>query len=146
MAQAVQSLFPQAKLAIGPSTDTGFYYDFDIEGHSFTEEDLVKIISQVEATGGKIIIPAFSLGRTQEIIYILHKLFDGKKVPKIPVYIDSPLTANITEIFRENTDWFDAEFYKTSAKRATHLLMRTTFFIPAQQKNQSHLMKNRARL
>ena len=43
LAQAVQSLFPQAKLAIGPSTENGFYYDFDLEGHSFTEEDLVKI-------------------------------------------------------------------------------------------------------
>lgn len=44
LAQAVQSLFPQAKLAIGPSTDTGFYYDFDLtDGHAFTEDDLVKI-------------------------------------------------------------------------------------------------------
>lgn len=44
MAQAVQSLFPSAKLAIGPSTDTGFYYDFDLtDGHAFIEEDLVKI-------------------------------------------------------------------------------------------------------
>ncbi|HQK63695.1 MAG TPA: MBL fold metallo-hydrolase [Candidatus Staskawiczbacteria bacterium] len=80
------------------------------------QEDLIKIISQVEATGGKIIIPAFSLGRTQEIVYILHKLFNEKKVPAIPVYIDSPLTANITEIFRENTDWFDDEFYKDFGK------------------------------
>ncbi len=44
MAQAVQSLFPSAKLAIGPATDTGFYYDFDLtDGHAFTEDDLVKI-------------------------------------------------------------------------------------------------------
>ena len=44
MAQAVQSLFPNAKLAIGPSTENGFYYDFDLtDGHAFTEEDLVKI-------------------------------------------------------------------------------------------------------
>lgn len=44
MAQAVQSLFPSAKLAIGPSIETGFYYDFDLtDGHAFTEEDLVKI-------------------------------------------------------------------------------------------------------
>ena len=44
MAQAVQSLFPSAKLAIGPSTAEGFYYDFDLtDGHAFTEEDLVKI-------------------------------------------------------------------------------------------------------
>lgn len=44
LAQAVQSIFPQAKLAIGPSTENGFYYDFDlVDGHAFTEEDLVKI-------------------------------------------------------------------------------------------------------
>ncbi len=44
MAQAVQSLFPSAKLAIGPSTETGFYYDFDLtDGHAFSEEDLIKI-------------------------------------------------------------------------------------------------------
>lgn len=43
MAQAVQSLFPHAKLAIGPATDTGFFYDFDLDEHTFTEEDLTKI-------------------------------------------------------------------------------------------------------
>ncbi len=43
MAQAVQSLFPNAKLAIGPATDTGFYYDFDLDEHTFTAEDLTKI-------------------------------------------------------------------------------------------------------
>lgn len=49
LAQAVQSLFPSAKLAIGPSTDTGFYYDFDLtDGHTFTEEDLVKIEAKMK--------------------------------------------------------------------------------------------------
>lgn len=49
LAQAVQSLFPAAKLAIGPSTDTGFYYDFDLtDGHAFTEEDLVKIEAKMK--------------------------------------------------------------------------------------------------
>ncbi len=49
MAQAVQKLFPQAKLAIGPSTDTGFYYDFDLtDGHAFTEDDLVKIEEEMK--------------------------------------------------------------------------------------------------
>jgi metallo-beta-lactamase family protein len=80
------------------------------------EEDLIKIISQIEATGGKIIIPAFSLGRTQEIIYILHKLFNEKKIPAIPVYIDSPLTINITDIFKESTERFDEDFYKDFGK------------------------------
>lgn len=49
MAQAVQKLFPQAKLAIGPSTETGFYYDFDLDGHAFTQEDLTKIEEEMKA-------------------------------------------------------------------------------------------------
>ena len=49
MAQAVQKLFPSAKLAIGPSTDTGFYYDFDLtDGHAFTEDDLKKIEDEMK--------------------------------------------------------------------------------------------------
>ena len=49
MAQAVQKLFPTAKLAIGPAVDNGFYYDFDLEGHSFTDEDLVKIENEMKS-------------------------------------------------------------------------------------------------
>ena len=50
MAQAVQKLFPSAKLAIGPSTDTGFYYDFDLtDGHAFTEDDLTKIEEEMKS-------------------------------------------------------------------------------------------------
>ena len=49
MAQAVQKLFPSAKLAIGPSTDAGFYYDFDLtDGHAFTEDDLKKIEDEMK--------------------------------------------------------------------------------------------------
>ncbi len=63
MAQAVQKLFPNAKLAIGPAIDTGFYYDFDLEGHSFTEEDLrkiedeMKVILKQNLTFEKYLIP-----------------------------------------------------------------------------------------
>ena len=49
MAQAVQKLFPQAKLAIGPATDEGFYYDFDLtDGYAFTQEDLEKIENEMK--------------------------------------------------------------------------------------------------
>ena len=48
MAQAVQKLFPEAKLAIGPAVDNGFYYDFDLDGHSFTDEDLAKIEAEMK--------------------------------------------------------------------------------------------------
>ncbi|MBN2401953.1 MAG: MBL fold metallo-hydrolase [Spirochaetes bacterium] len=61
---------------------------------------------------GNIIIPAFAVERTQEIIYTLSKLFRSKEIPEIPVYIDSPLAISATEIFRKNGDYFDEETKK----------------------------------
>ena len=59
---------------------------------------------------GKIIVPAFSLGRTQDIIYILHKLLNQKAIPSLPIYIDSPLAENITEIFPKYIKDFNDNF------------------------------------
>ncbi len=56
---------------------------------------------------GNIIIPAFAIERTQELIYTLGKLFTSGEIPRIPVYIDSPLAISATEIFRENRQCFD---------------------------------------
>jgi metallo-beta-lactamase family protein len=61
---------------------------------------------------GNIIIPAFAVERTQEIIFELSKLFKEKVIPQIPVYIDSPLAISATEIFRKNQDYFDDEMKK----------------------------------
>ncbi|MEM7455739.1 MAG: MBL fold metallo-hydrolase [Planctomycetota bacterium] len=60
-------------------------------------------------SGGKLIIPAFSVGRTQEIIYRLNLLFESGKLAPIKVFIDSPLAVNATEIFREHVECFDDE-------------------------------------
>jgi len=61
---------------------------------------------------GNIIIPAFAIERTQEIIYTLNTLFNEKRIPPIPVYIDSPLAISATEIFRANMDCFDEQTQK----------------------------------
>jgi metallo-beta-lactamase family protein len=58
---------------------------------------------------GKVIIPAFSVGRTQEIVYMLHILHQEGKLQKIPVYVDSPLSVNVTEVFRNHPECFDDE-------------------------------------
>ena len=58
---------------------------------------------------GKIIIPAFSVGRTQEIVYVLHQLSVEGKIDRIPVYVDSPLSVNVTEVFRSHPECFDEE-------------------------------------
>jgi metallo-beta-lactamase family protein len=59
--------------------------------------------------GGKVIVPAFSVGRTQDIVYTLHKLFDEGTLPRIPIYVDSPLAINATEIFKQHPECFDEE-------------------------------------
>jgi metallo-beta-lactamase family protein len=58
---------------------------------------------------GKIIIPAFAVERTQELIYYLHLLTDQKKIPKIPIYVDSPMATNATSIFRVHQECYDEE-------------------------------------
>jgi len=60
----------------------------------------------------KIIVPAFALGRTQEFLYILHKLFDSAGFPRVPVYLDSPLAIKVTEVFKKNRNVYDAQSKK----------------------------------
>ena len=80
-------------------------------------EQLSLTISRTIGRGGKIIVPAFSVGRTQDIAYTLHTLFDEGKLPRIPIYIDSPLAVNATDIFRKHPDCFDAETYLHISQR-----------------------------
>ncbi|MBI4530927.1 MAG: MBL fold metallo-hydrolase, partial [Candidatus Latescibacteria bacterium] len=71
------------------------------------EEELAQTVRDVSNVGGKIIIPAFAVGRTQVLVYILHKLFNQNRIPDIPVFVDSPLAADATEVFRRHPECFD---------------------------------------
>ena len=73
------------------------------------EEELAQAIRGAAAAGGKIIIPAFAVGRTQHLVYVLHKLFDQNRIPDIPFFVDSPLARDATEIFRKYPQYFDDE-------------------------------------
>jgi metallo-beta-lactamase family protein len=72
-------------------------------------EKLADVVNRTVGRGGKIIIPAFAIERTQELIYFLHLLTDQKKIPKIPIYIDSPMATNATSIFRVHQECYDQE-------------------------------------
>ncbi|MBN2570986.1 MAG: MBL fold metallo-hydrolase [Ignavibacteriales bacterium] len=76
------------------------------------ELKLINIINKAYSKKSKVIIPAFSVERTQDIIVTLHKLFDENKTYKIPIYVDSPLSVNATKIFREHPECFDTETAK----------------------------------
>lgn len=74
-----------------------------------TEEELEDIIVKNRGRRGKIIVPAFSVGRTQELVLALHNLFKRNVITKMPIYVDSPLSVNATEVFRKHEECFDEE-------------------------------------
>jgi metallo-beta-lactamase family protein len=76
---------------------------------STTAERLAQTVNRTYQRGGKIIVPAFALERTQEIIYCLYLLEKEGRVPKLPVYVDSPLAVNVTEVFKLHPECFDKE-------------------------------------
>ncbi len=76
------------------------------------EEALAAIINDTVKRGGNVVIPAFAVGRTQTIIYHLHRLLKANKIPDIPVFIDSPLAISATDIFAHHPQNFDVEAYE----------------------------------
>ena len=72
-------------------------------------QELEDALKRTAARGGKVVIPAFAVGRTQEVVCLLHQLCEAGRIPDMPVYVDSPLAVNVTEIFRLHPECFDDE-------------------------------------
>ncbi len=73
------------------------------------EAEFQALVRETVARGGKIIVPAFAVGRSQEIVFALHKMIDQRLIPPIPVFVDSPLAINASQVFKQHADLFDAE-------------------------------------
>jgi metallo-beta-lactamase family protein len=98
--------FPQADMIICEST----YGNRLHESTVVAEDKLLEIIKDTcVSKKGKLIIPSFSVGRTQEVIYSLNNFYNNRKLPKIKVFVDSPLSVNATSIFRVHRECFNAE-------------------------------------
>jgi len=78
---------------------------------------LIEIVNRVYRRGGKIIVPTFSLGRTQELVYVLHQLTDQGKIPRLPIYVDSPLATNLTDVFTRHPETYDEEAWQDFGKK-----------------------------
>jgi metallo-beta-lactamase family protein len=74
-----------------------------------TRNQLAQMIIDTHDRNGVLIIPAFAVGRTQEIVYDMQRLVNENLIPDIPVYVDSPLATNITETFRQHPECYDEE-------------------------------------
>lgn len=70
---------------------------------------LAEIINRTAGRGGKIIVPAFAVGRTQQLVLLMHELTNEHAIPNIPIYVDSPLAVNVTEVFRKHRELWDQE-------------------------------------
>lgn len=78
--------------------------------HGSTETartDLARVVRETAARGGRVLVPAFAVGRTQELVYDLHQLAESGQIPRLPIYVDSPLAAKATEVFERNANIFD---------------------------------------
>lgn len=85
------------------------YGDRDHASPEQAIDDFREAVAETVQRGGKVIIPAFAVGRAQELVYDLHQMIDRGEIPLIPVYVDSPLAVNISDIFSKHPDFFDQE-------------------------------------
>ena len=74
---------------------------------------LKEVLNETFDRGGSVLIPSFAFGRTQELLYVLHELYEEGEVAKIPVWVDSPLASNITTVFGEHPEVYDEETHDT---------------------------------
>lgn len=75
-------------------------------------DKLAHIVNETHKRKGKMIVPAFSLGRTQAVVYILHKLSEEGKIPKFPIYVDSPLATDLTDVYKKFRHDYDEESWE----------------------------------
>jgi len=98
--------FPQADILIAEST----YGDRLHTDLAESDELLLQtVIDTCVTKRGKLIIPSFSVGRTQEVVYSLNNFFNDGKLPRVPIYVDSPLSVNVTGVFRLHPECFNKE-------------------------------------
>jgi len=100
-----QSPLPEVDYLITEST----YANSRHSDGTAMKEVMVKIINETRDVGGKVIIPAFSLGRTQHLVYVLTQAIAEGRMEPLPIYVDSPLSVNITQVFREHPECYDEE-------------------------------------
>jgi len=96
---------PPADLLISESTYGGHTHEPVEE----SAECLGEVVRRTADRGGKLIVPAFAVGRTQTIVYFLYQLIRAGRLPEIPIYVDSPMAAKATEVFHKHPECFDAD-------------------------------------
>ncbi|MGH7201960.1 MAG: MBL fold metallo-hydrolase RNA specificity domain-containing protein, partial [Planctomycetaceae bacterium] len=82
------------------------------------KRELLRILTSAVENGGRVIIPAFSLGRTQQVVYFLNELTEEGALPRVPVFVDSPLSLRLTDVYRRHQEGMDREAQRLLAADA----------------------------
>lgn len=107
------------------------YGDRDHDPMEKMEEKLAAYINETADRGGKLVVPSFALERAQELIYAIKRLEIKGAIPELPVIVDSPLTVNITEVFRLHTESFDTEFRRLMTENGDPFMTKKIRYIRA---------------
>jgi metallo-beta-lactamase family protein len=93
------------------------------------DENVGRLVLETLKQNGKVIIPAFSVGRTQQIVYVLNQLTLEGKLPRVPIFVDSPLSVNATEVYRLHPECFNDGIYKFLHEKANPFGMENLTYI-----------------
>lgn len=107
-----ENVFPESEREIDLLIMESTYGDRLHEPVAEMTPRLKKIINETVERGGTLLIPAFAYGRTQELLYAIHRLYNTGEVPRVPVYVDSPLATRITKVFGEHPEVYDTDAHK----------------------------------
>ncbi|HYW94124.1 MAG TPA: MBL fold metallo-hydrolase [Bacteroidales bacterium] len=118
--------FPQADYLITEAT----YGDRLHKDRTGSEAELLNILIETCVDkGGKLIIPSFSVGRTQELVYSLNNFYNENRLPRIDIYVDSPLAVNATEIFRLHPECYNDEITEVTERDPDPFGFNSLFYI-----------------
>ena len=113
------------------------YGDRDHEDTGNLLKKLERIVNRVAPRGGKVVIPAFAVGRTQLILFLLHQLRTDDRIPDVPIFVDSPMATRATEVFRKHEHLFDDDAHDfLIAEGPLFHRARTTFVGDADESKQ----------
>ena len=102
------TLLEQADYVVMEST----YGDRDHEKRDDIESQMADVISQTVAGGGNVVIPTFAIERAQELMYYISRLTEAGRIPRVPVFLDSPMAADATDLFDLHRECYDEEMLK----------------------------------
>jgi len=112
-------------------------YGDRLHGQTDKKTDLARVINEIVERGGVLIVPSFAVGRTQELLFTIRELETEQRIPKLPIYVDSPMALSATSIFAKNNQDYDLESKVAELRGIDILKTAQLFFIQSADESKS---------